>query len=61
MTTREQIRQLAEQNNLTFEEAEDILFDAAEAENDRRRDDALTESTYEHTERVFSNYESTNS
>ena len=46
MTTHIQIQRLAEQDSLTYEEAEDILFDAAEAENDRRRDDALTESTY---------------
>ena len=48
MTTRERIQHLAEQDGLTYEEAEDILFDAAEAENDRRRDDALTETKEQH-------------
>jgi hypothetical protein len=41
MNTKERIRHLAEQDGLTFEEAEDILLDAAESEGDRRRDDAL--------------------
>ena len=41
MTIRERIRHLAEQDGLTLEEAEDILLDAAESENDRRRNDAL--------------------
>jgi hypothetical protein len=41
MSIKDRIRHLAEQDGLTFEEAEDILLDAAESENDRRRDEAL--------------------
>ena len=41
MTIHERIRHLAEQDGLTLEEAEDILLDAAESENDRRRDEAV--------------------
>ena len=41
MNMRERIRHLAEQDGLTLEEAEDILLDAAESENDRRRDEAV--------------------
>ena len=41
MSIKDQIRHLAEQDGLTFEEAEEILLDAAESESDRRRDDAL--------------------
>jgi hypothetical protein len=41
MSIKDRIRHLAEQDGLTLEEAEDILLDAAESENDRRRDDAL--------------------
>jgi hypothetical protein len=41
MNTKDQIRHLAEQDGLTFEEAEDILLDAAESESDRRRDEAV--------------------
>jgi hypothetical protein len=41
MSIKERIRHLAEQDGLTLEEAEDILLDAAESENDRRRDEAV--------------------